>query len=157
MAGVTVTRRFALALATLSACNTPGICTTPCGVQLVQIQAGWTCPAFTELESVTLESFAAHVSDPAFQNSCYRLQGWNVRVEAEPDWISPEHVTSENPTGRVRGLTRCELGLMQVGNRSPFQSSLPHEMAHAIQACVPGDHENWADAGIYDAINEVRR
>lgn len=89
----------------------------------------WTCAEFQVVEDATMQAFTTIPLDSRFANSCAAVSGYRVFVHSEVHW-------TQNGTGiEVSGETFCSNGVMAVNNVSPLVSSLPHEMAHAVQAC----------------------
>ncbi len=133
-------------------------CVTPCGVTYYGLQGVWTCAQVRAVELVTLSAFTKYVPkyQPGFWDTCGSLRGWSLAIQPTASWVSPAHVTEANPKGIISGVTYCDGRWMYAGNGPPHESAIPHEMAHAIQRCVPVFHENWSDAGIWEALNAVR-
>ena len=151
--------RFWLSILLCLSCTTtscrvgnPPSCITQCGVLV--FNALHPCDEYQFAEDVTLREFQ-FVTD-ARLHTC-TLKGWHVEVQP-----------SENFKGvygaEVSGQTLCEADTMYVNNRLPNQSSLSHELAHALQACEPKGtidptdryHSGWITQGIYDAISRIR-
>lgn len=61
------------------------------------------------------------------ENLCYKVRGWRVSV-----W---ETELLELPDRSLCGRTFCAYDEIQIGNVPPHESSLLHEMAHAILRC----------------------
>lgn len=155
----------------LSSCvaQSPVLCKTNCGVRLhgspngSPAPAAWTdCERVQRVETMTLSGLIgtgdSRLNDPA---ACSWLDGYSVWLADEPCWM--------DRWGRhVCGVTFCEFKTIQVGTLPdggvPEESSLPHEFVHALQQCDatagglfsgPVQHENWADAGIFQAIGDI--
>jgi hypothetical protein len=145
----------------LAGCGYQPVCTSRCGVELLntQPQPGyepfeWTCENFQRVEDEAEIEFAKAL-DPRVQNYCENIRGWRVSVDERLFW-------QQNGTGvQVFGETSCFYAVMYVNNAPPGRSSLPHEMAHALQACVStggwgeNGHNLWAEEGIFAAIGNV--
>lgn len=155
--------RFQILLLLASCATVPApVCVTPCGLELLTAGAtAWSCPALAEAEAASIEAFDAHVTDVRFRNACALLKGWRLVIMPGADWVDPYK-------RNVSGETNCDSWLVQVGERPPLQSSLPHELAHVIQRCMPtpfegslpesqAAHANWDRDGINAAIDSVGR
>lgn len=153
-------KRFALALLLACGCaQTPPIdCVTRCGLRLagdvphIDDGAQWTCAELQRTEDAVLAAFDHQVSDDRFRNACERISGWVVVVRPT--------VFVDSTVG---GRAHCASGVLEVGALSPLNSTLPHELAHAVQSCQPlapvessdPDHSNWQRDGIASALEEV--
>lgn len=142
----------------------PIACRTTCGLELVGEvppltdlypgARGWSCDEFQLAEDVTISAFERMVdtnADPRFLNSCGALSGVEVQVRPMNTWVDP---ANPDAGADVAGWDFCDQGFIQVNDAPPMESSLPHELAHAIQNCnatapvrkSDPDHSNW---GIY--------
>lgn len=151
----------------LCACAPHPPCITKCGLQFQgtpidgEELPGWECANIQRLEDQALDAYTRRVSphDSRFLHGCGRLQAWRVFTMKTPSWY--------DDWGRhVSGLSACYNKTISVGSLPPFQGSLMHELAHAIQGCwtlkAPDeskdedqDHAGWHEIGVYDAIDEV--
>lgn len=144
------------ALLCLVACGpSSGIppCRTPCGATVIGAlpsQSGY-CAALSEIERRTVELYSGMAAvDPRLPEVCASVHGWTIDVQPARWWLYGK--------APVAGLTYCELRTMDIGNAPADEVALPHEMAHAAQACQamppvdsrdPG-HSNWGP--IYAAL-----
>lgn len=153
-----------LALSLLAGCaTTPAepLCTTRCGIQVMGAidggwPDGWDCARVQAVEDATTVDLARYVrSDARFADVCSRVRGYDL-------WLHPDMNFDYNGA-TVNGLTFCDTKTMVVGaNPLLFRSSLPHEMSHAVQNCMPlvlnpedFYHGGW-EIDINDAIEKVR-
>lgn len=133
----------------------PPDCITRCGVRVFNAlpDAGQTCDEFQFTEDVAIREFQFTTDERL--HTC-TLQDWNVEVQPTVNFWTLGELKS--------GRTFCFSETMLINGIRPNRSSLPHEMAHALQRCAPKppfddsdyDHSNWQDGGIYDAISRVR-
>ncbi len=111
----------------------PFVCRTRCGVELVNVPIdapGWTCNNLQIQEDEMLEEYT-RIDDIRFQSACSLMHGWRVHLGDGP------LITDPALSGPLTGVTHCELQESTVGNSPPWESSYPHEMAHAVQNCQP--------------------
>lgn len=157
-------RLFVLACGLLCSCG-PFVlgdrhCYTPCGVGLMSERQGFHCGVIDEAEDSVLLAFR-NVKDDRFLNACKNLSGWSLTV-----WEEVRRPASPDIAAKyskfIGGQTTCLYKLMEVGNLPWRTSAYAHEMAHAIQGCTATSlegpdpmHGNWAEDGIYDAIDAV--
>jgi len=91
----------------------------------------WTCENFQIAEDSILSAFESYVVDSPetkdFANACEQLEGYTVRIL--PD------ATFKVAGTELLGLTQCYRSLILIANQPWHESSLAHEMAHAIQGC----------------------
>lgn len=91
--------------------------------------------------------------------TCALMQGVHVQFMPADRWVDAWSRV-------VYGLTFCPghkssfdtFATIQVGNVPAYEGSLIHEFRH-LQECpdLPAiSHENWSDAGIYQAIRDAR-
>lgn len=167
---------IAVVLTLVSCATVTGECITPCGI-LVHLpeggpDAGWTCESASYTEQYTLATFIMDVKDPRLTDGCGPfLNGYTLTVRSSPaGW--------DGGTGyMVSGLTYCDLKTIELNNVPPMDGAMDHEMAHAMQNCIPrdyhpcdageevgspegcGQHSDWAPDGIsqaqVDVINHV--
>lgn len=131
----------------------PALCTTACGVRVLDPAPAEWCPGAQEVETRALKAFSAPsvvAADDRFGQACARLDRWQVKVSAGP------------PRAGEAGETNVLSRVMYVENASsPAASALAHEMAHAIQSAEPRppisavdpDHSNWGP--IYGALADA--
>lgn len=145
-------------------------CITRCGMRLQgiypsgAIPADWTCAALQHTEDQMLHYFPLAM-DLRFRHPahiCSRFQGASIWLYRGASWTD----AWERDVG---GLAFCAFGEYQVAapeGTPPWQTTLPHEMAHAIQNCTspapidqgPGadsQHSNWWRDGIFSVIDMV--
>lgn len=130
------------------------VCRTPCG--MLMSGGEWSCQEFRRAEWVAMEEFSKTVADTRLR-SCEVLANYKVEVQPTASWIQ------ESSGRRVSGETYCEERRILVGQENINESSLAHEMAHALQQCVPlpprdNDdyyHSNWGRDGIRDALLHI--
>jgi hypothetical protein len=92
----------------------------------------WTCENFQLAEDSILTAFELYVNKSTpetekFANACEQLEGYTVRIL--PD------ATFKVAGQELLGLTQCYRQLILISNQPWHESSLAHEMAHAIQGC----------------------
>lgn len=136
----------------LSACVAP-LCVTRCGLTVNELPKDWSCDDVQGREEAALWAFKA-TKDPRL-TTCNLTRFHLMTVDAGSWWSFGK---------MVAGLTYCDNGAIVIGNRPPFESALPHELAHALQNCEPlppyndteGFHSNWERDGIYYAIEKSK-
>jgi hypothetical protein len=97
--------------------------------------------------------------------NCRRLMGFRVYTKKEFDFLAPW----DNKTS-ISGYASCQLNMIVVGTPTDGNwrdSSLVHELFHAMQDCSPTPpedvglpspgHDNWIRDGIFSAIEWSRR
>lgn len=138
-------------------------CATACGMSLGTPvypvdalylgQGEWTCEEFQSAETTAVEALRTYGRDPRLQHTCEAVSGYRVYVQPEINFTSPDGAN-------VAGLNFCSTRTIYVGNVSPMQSALAHEIAHAAQRCAPllpvdpkdPDHSNWERDGVYNSL-----
>lgn len=120
---------------------------------------GWTKETLQDVEDTTIREFSGAVKDARFTEYliCGRLKGFRIFVKPTSSWT--------DPWGRkVSGVTYCFERGMVVGLEQPYQSAIPHEIAHIVQGCEPiqpateeqdADHANWIRDNIYPTIYRI--
>lgn len=141
---------------TLLSCGglSQNVCRTACG--MVVTGAPWSCSEVRRVERLALEKFAETADKRLY--SCYALENYHVDVQRVEKW-------KQRPdAGFVSGETFCEFRAIKIGSEeTAYKSSLAHEMAHALQQCVPLPprededyyHSNWVRDGIRRAVDFV--
>lgn len=98
--------------------------------------------------------------DERFKSSKERTRGWSIVVVDAEVW------TDQSSGVPVVGQTSCDQRTVFVTNSRPASGALGHEIAHAVQMCMPmepwdlsGDaqafyHSNWGP--IYEALEKAK-
>lgn len=137
----------------------PAIYTTACGMVFNGMTDGspvplyWSALAIQGIEDATVKEFQEVTGDARFQYTCQRLNGVHLFVYPQASYQSGGI--------SVDGTTHCEFSGANIiigNNGYPRKSSLPHEIAHAVQDCDLGRpwHEGWNENGIFSAIGRVQ-
>lgn len=95
--------------------------------------------------------------DERFNSSMARTRGWKIVVNDVLFW-------SDGVDDFILGQTDCPNRTIYLNNNRPASSVIGHELAHAVQFCVPAEpwdlsggiqtyyHSNWAP--IYTALKK---
>lgn len=149
---------FVLA-AVLAAAPIEGGCVTTCGLRAPLETDVNTCAALQRYEDAALDAFERYVSGWERYKTCPLLKGWKVLVRLDADyqgnWVTPDGMS-------LLGLTELDTLTVFVGLNMWVDSSLAHELGHVIEhglspGKVVGDHKNWTERRICDAVNSVSR
>jgi hypothetical protein len=96
------------------------------------------------------------VNDARFKSTCEVLSTWTLSMHEKAFWKEPGF------SHTIAGLTDCQSRHSVISNSPSDRSTLPHEIAHAVQDCTPNDcahpgdddhHACWAENGIYRALS----
>lgn len=152
-----------------TSCDVP-LCRSVCGMDYVGISNGrtgvpWTCSDFQTAEDKALRLFKG-VRDHRFLSEdlmCRKLKNYTIMSNPQTKWLDPYgRLNANGDVIEIAGLTFCPSRTIEANSNYPHKGSLMHEMAHAIQECVPiqiedpttdVDHKNWKKDGIFDAID----
>ncbi|GAC1590897.1 MAG: hypothetical protein NVS3B25_09790 [Hymenobacter sp.] len=132
-------------------------CFTKCGL-MAPLESGQTCTELQAYEDATLAAYAAHVEGWSYDKTCPALKGWSVLVHPDVDRDGAWPISS---TQNLLGLTIVEYRIVLVGRRDWSNSALAHELAHVLERHFAGpkkdvgNHKNWTERGICDAVNQV--
>ena len=143
-------------------------CQTACGMRFLgEFQSnaaypdnstGWNCEAFQIIERSMLAQFPK-VNDPRFKDVCEVVSTWTVSMHEKAFWKESGFAFT------ISGLTDCQQHHSIISNSPSDRSTLPHEIAHAVQNCTPNDcthpgddahHACWVENGIYRALVDVQ-
>jgi hypothetical protein len=116
-------------------------CVTTCGMQFTgwtdthEMPEGWTCDDVQAGEDRALE-FLAPVAefDSRFENVCKAIDGWELRAHNASSW---DFFGTD-----AMGATPCPAALIEINWDLPSQGPLMHEIAHAVQGCIPWAHND---------------
>ena len=143
-------RLVAAMICLLTACagSAAAGCLTRCG--LSARDQSFSCDELQLVEDSALWAF--RMTNDKRMTKCSNLKGYKVQQMDTRTW---------RDDGRsVAGLTWCNYKLIQIGKAPLRESSLVHEIGHALQGCSPlqplnpedNDHSNWSDGGIFAAV-----
>lgn len=133
-------------------------CETDNGIFVMKpVPPGW-CDEVQGVEDRIFQAFrdVAKVDD-RFGSAMARTRGWRIVVNDVSHW-------SDGIDHFIIGQTDCPNQILFLSNNRPASGAFGHEMAHAVQACVPAEpwdlsggaqtyyHSNWAP--IFDALKK---
>lgn len=130
-------------------------CVTRCGM-LAEAPNARSCDRLIAFEDEVVNLFAKGVKGWTRQSICKKLDGWNVIVHKRSaedvcpaEWNSWDYSTANDKKPFcVIGLTHIESLTMEINTSEWRNSSLAHEMVHAIDAEDYRTHCSWRARGI---------
>ena len=165
--GELVVAIFIVIMAFLFGCGgKPSTCVTACGMKSNDLDDGQ-CEEVQKTEMLTIWYLSEYTVHPTWtvNGMCSILKDYTIRVVTEASF----------KVGGVdaSGFTNCrvkKIDLATPASGNFRESALSHEMAHAIQGCMPyyddeyqdyrvgyDVHFGWDSHGISDAVEKVRK
>ena len=162
------TKRSVVLVVWLSSCGqtTGKTCTTECGIVGQMEMSDQHCDELQKTEMLTLWYLSQFTVNPTYRlnEMCDAVDGYHVFVRPERQW--------EHRGVQVSGTTYCgpkEIYIATTESGSLRDGSLTHELAHAVQDCVPvynegpqpksepqDAHWGWEKHGISNAVNAAK-
>jgi hypothetical protein len=119
------------------------------------------CKQLRSFEGAVVEIFRHHIKGWTKQHICQGLEGWRIVVhDKKPDDACLYTSWDDRYSGAtepfcVIGLAHAELRILEVQTNDWFNSSLAHEMVHAIDINVTQGHCSWKKRGVSEALRLI--
>lgn len=150
---------FLVSCATAKAA-TIDICPTRCGMETET--TALKCKEFQRFEAIAVEVFRHAVKGWRKAQICKALAGWRVEVHQKTlkDSVCPYSSWDARNFGEptpfcVLGLAHEKTMILEVDSDDWLNSSLAHEMVHAIDIKKYEGHCSWVRRGIPEALRVI--
>ncbi len=126
-------------------------CTTERGIHILNPAPAGYCASVQDAEDRAFLAYSTLSDfDGRFATAESRTRAWSIVLVADKEWAKT-----------ASGMTDCDSRIIYLTDVPPLQSVIGHELAHAVQGCLPTMpfdtsgaqpffHSNWKT--IYEAL-----